>query len=77
MVSVKHFQLETPYLSAIVDNSTNIFIANFNPYHKFTAVIPRPLLRPSRKAVTIFIGRAITPRFVSVPFEILIMKVII
>ena len=32
MVSVKNFHLEAPYLSAIVDNPTDIFIANLYPY---------------------------------------------
>ena len=74
---VKHFQLETPYLSTIVDNPADIFIADFHPYHKFIAVIPCPRLRPSGETETAFLGRAIAPSFVRFPFKILILKVII
>ena len=72
---VKNLNLETPYLSAIVHNPADIFIANFYPHNEFLAILPRPLLRPSGEAVTILIGRTITPSFVSVPFEVLRQKV--
>ena len=77
MASVKNFHLEAPYLSAIVDNPADIFIANLYPYNKFIAILPCLILRPSGKSETTIIGRAIAPSFVSFPLEILILKVIL
>ena len=74
---VKNFHLEAPYLTAIVDNPADIFIANFHPHHKFIAILPCPFLRPSGKSEATIIGRAIAPRFVSLTFKVLILKVII
>ena len=73
--SVKNFHLEASYLATIVDNPSDILIANLYSHNEFLAILPRPLLRPSGEAVTILIGRTITPSFVSVPFEVLIQKV--
>ena len=73
---VKHIQLETSYLATIVDNSADIFIANFHPYKEFVTIFPCFLLRPSGESETIFIGRTIAPSFVSLAFKILILKVI-
>ena len=61
---VKHIQLETSYLATIVDNSADIFMANFHPYNEFIAVISCPFLRLSGESETTIIGRAITPRFI-------------
>ena len=77
MVSVKNFHLEAPYLSAIVDNPTDIFIANLYPYNKFIAIFPCLILRPSGKSETTIIGRAIAPSFVRFPFKVLILTVIL
>ena len=72
---VKNFHLEASYLSAIVDNSANILIADFYPNNEFIAVIPCPILRPCRESETIFIIGTIAPSLVSVSFEVLILKV--
>ena len=72
---VKNFNLETPYLAAIVDNPADIFVANFYPHNKFIAITPRPLFRPSGESATIFITGTITPSFISIPLDILILKV--
>ena len=75
MVSVKNFHLEAPYLSAIVDNPTDIFIANLYPYNKFIAILPCLILRPSGESETAFFGRTIAPSLIGMPFEVLILKI--
>ena len=76
MVSVKNLYLETPYLTTIVDNPADIFISNLYPHNEFLAILPRPFLRPSGETETAFLGRTIAPSLVSVPFKVLILKVI-
>ena len=73
---VKNFNLETPYLSAIVHHPADIFVANFNPYNEFITILPCFLLRPSGESVTIFVIGAIAPSLIGMPFKILILKVI-
>ena len=73
---VKNFHFETPYLPAIVDYPADIFIADFHPHNEFVAILPRILLRPSGEAETILIIGAITPSLISMPFKVLILKVI-
>ena len=72
---VKNFHLEASYLSAIMDNPADIFIANFHPYNEFIAILHRIILRPSGEPETIFIVRAIAPSLIGVPLEVLIQKV--
>ena len=73
---VKNFHLETSYLATIVDNPADIFIANFYPHNEFVAIPPCPFLRPSGETETAFLGRTIAPSFISLTFEVLILKVI-
>ena len=73
--SVKNFNLETSYLSAIVDNSADIFIANLHPHNEFIAIIFCPFLRPCGEPKTIFIVGAIAPSLIGFPFKVLILKV--
>ena len=72
---VKDFHLETPYLTALVHNPADVLIADFYPHNEFAAIVPCPILRPSGEPESVFIGGAIAPRFVSVSFEVLILKV--
>ena len=72
---VKNFNLEAPYLSAIVDNPADILISYFHSYNELAAISLCALLRPSGEAVTVFRVGTIAPSFINVPFEVLILKV--